>query len=334
MDAGKLIVTVAWDGARCVSASVASSRAQAASALRGRAAAEAVALVPRLFSLCGRAQGFAARLALAAANGEDAFSAAAQREVVLEAIGEHLWRLCLDWPALAGAAPQHAAGLQSAFRHWRLRLLTAAPTTDLALADDLEAALPSFVPAGAFDEMAQAAGPLLPFVAAAEWAGLAFDDTFALAPSWQGAPAETGALARQSADVAVLAELAVGRRVAARLAARLADLRLLVAALRTPELLAGWSSAAQVAPGVGLARVETARGLLLHLMQVKDGRVAGYVIVAPTEWNFHPQGAFVGEIVGSPAATRDAAERLARRLALALDPCVSYEVVVEVAENA
>ena len=35
---------------------------------------------------------------------------------------------------------------------------------------------------------------------------------------------------------------------------------------------------------------------LLHLMQVKDGRVGRYVIVAPTEWNFHPQGAFVGEL--------------------------------------
>jgi len=94
-------------------------------------------------------------------------------------------------------------------------------------------------------------------------------------------------------------------------------------------LLDGWLDAVPLGDGTGLARVETARGLLLHLMQVKDGRVARYVIVAPTEWNFHPQGAFVGEIVGSPAATRDAAERLARRLALALDPCVGFEVAVE-----
>ena len=64
-------------------------------------------------------------------------------------------------------------------------------------------------------------------------------------------------------------------------------------------------------------------------MQVKDGRVARYVIVAPTEWNFHPQGAFSGELVGSAAATRDEALMLARRLALSLDPCVNFEVVVE-----
>lgn len=332
MDAGKLIVTVAWDGARCVSASVASSRTQAASALRGRAAAEVVALVPRLFSLCGRAQGFAARLALAAANGEDAFSAAAQREVALEAIGEHLWRLYLDWPPMLGDTPRLVE-----FRQWRQRLLTAAPDGDAALAADLLAALPTLVK-GLPDDTTPAACALLPAVSAADWGGdsatQAIDEAYAAAPLWQGAPAETGALARQAAAVEVAARLADGRRIAARLAARLADLRQLAQGLLDPERLAGWSGAAQLAPGVGLARVETARGLLLHLMQVKDGRVAAYAIVAPTEWNFHPRGAFVGEIVGRPAATRDEAEMLARRLALSLDPCVSYEVVVEVVENA
>lgn len=338
MDAGGLRLTVAWDGARIAAARVASTRTPAARVLCGRDAAEAAALVPRLFSLCGRAQGLAARLALAAACGEAVEAPAEQRAVAIEAIGEHLWRLCLDWPLLADAASQPAAAgpakntptaAHADFRRWRQRLLTAAPTDDAALADELEAALPSLVPAGVGGEVAQFAAPLLPFVAAADWARTPLDETFAAAPTWHGQPAETGPLARWPDDAAVAAELAAGRRIAARLAARIADLRRLAAALRRPELLAGWNGSTMPAPGVGLSRVETARGLLLHLTHVNDGRVARYVIVAPTEWNFHPQGAFAGEIVGSPAATRDAAARLARRLALSLDPCVAYEVVVE-----
>jgi Ni,Fe-hydrogenase I large subunit len=150
-------------------------------------------------------------------------------------------------------------------------------------------------------------------------------------PTLAGQAAETGVLARQAGAPLVADLLAAGKRVAARIAARHAELDFLARGLLAPDLLNGWLDAAPLGEGVGLARVETARGLLLHLMQVKDGRVAAYVIVAPTEWNFHPQGAFVGEIVGSPAATRDEAEMLARRLALALDPCVNYEVVVEYA---
>lgn len=327
MDAGTLKITVGWDGARCTSATVASTRPQAARALAGRSADEAVRLVPQLFSLCGRAQGLAARLALAAARAQPVAAvacAAARRAVVLEAIGEHLWRLCLDWPPLLGGAPR-----LDDFRRWRQRLAAAAPADDAALAAELLAFLPSLAPGAWPAETAAPSVALLPPVAAAEWARVGIDAAFAACPQWQGAPAETGALARHAGDVAVAGLLAQGRRIAARVAARLADLRELAATLVDPARVVDRFDAAPVAAGVGLARVETARGLLLHLMQVKDERVGCHVIVAPTEWNFHPQGAFAGEIAGIPAATRDAAAAAARRLALALDPCVAYEVVVE-----
>ena len=54
--------------------------------------------------------------------------------------------------------------------------------------------------------------------------------------------------------------------------------------------------------------------------------IADYAVVEPTEWNFHPQGAFAreaGRIVGKDDA---AVKRLAQGLALSLDPCVEYEV--------
>lgn len=333
MDQGGVQLTVGWDGARISAAAVDCHRPQAARLLAGRPVAEAVALAPRLFSLCGCAQGAAARLAAAAAEGRDEageVQALMMRSVVLEAIGEHLWRLLLDWPALLGAPAE-----KSTFLEWRKRLLAvqasgSLPEEVLALAADLRAWLagrPSNPLCG--DRSNAPPVTLLPWCSAEDWAAVVIDDEFAQAPTLGGESAETGALARQS-DVPEVADLLVdNRRVAARIAARWADLDFLADGLAEPGLLGGWLDSAPVGPGVGLARVETARGLLLHLMQVKDGRVERYVIVAPTEWNFHAQGAFAGEIVGAAATTRDEAERLARRLALALDPCVSYEVRIE-----
>jgi uptake hydrogenase large subunit len=322
-----LRLILSWDGQRIVAAEVHSERPLAARVLVGEPADRAVALVPRLFSLCGQAQGVAAHLALQAARGELPSAEALRaggRAVALEAIGEHLWRLLLDWPPLLVGVAR-----QDEFVGWRKRLRTVA---DQAAATVLGVELLAWLEREALpsaDPMPLAAGALLPWQGAAAWAREVIDDAFALRPQFAGQPAETGALARRMNDPCVAALLAAGDRVAARLAARYADLRFLARTLIEPDLLAGWLDAAPVAERVGLARVETARGLLLHLIQINDGRVGRYVIVAPTEWNFHPQGAFAREITVCPAPSRAQAERSARRLALALDPCVAYEVVVK-----
>jgi len=67
---------------------------------------------------------------------------------------------------------------------------------------------------------------------------------------------------------------------------------------------------------------------LLHRVELDGDRVARYAIVAPTEWNFHPQGAFVREMTGRQVETPAEALLAARRLALSLDPCVPFEVTV------
>lgn len=330
MDREQVSLSVGWNGEQIVSAVAASRRPQAAGVLVGRPLTEAVALVPRLFSLCGRAQGVAARLAVAAAIGGGAPDdmPALTRSVAREAVGEHLWRLLLDWPPLLGRVADREGYLR-----WRKRLVAARTAEDdKALADDLLDWLAGYalaMPDAGAGHPATRPAPLLPWRSAAEWAAFAIDDTFARQPTVQGQPAETGALARQLAHPDVAGYIAAGDRVAARLSARYVELSWLARALADPELLSGWLGAAPAGESTGLARVETARGLLLHLIQVNDGRVARYVIVAPTEWNFHPQGAFVGELVGCSAASREAAASLAGRLALALDPCVSYEVRVE-----
>ena len=58
-----------------------------------------------------------------------------------------------------------------------------------------------------------------------------------------------------------------------------------------------------------------------------DGECIGdYFIVAPTEWNFHPQGPLAGWFMGRDAHDRQAVEEFAARAVAALDPCVRWEL--------
>jgi coenzyme F420-reducing hydrogenase alpha subunit len=87
--------------------------------------------------------------------------------------------------------------------------------------------------------------------------------------------------------------------------------------------------AAVLPDGGGIARVETARGTLLHAVRLEHGRIDDYAIVAPTEWNLHPGGPLVRETCGHAFAGLQAARRHVERLVLALDPCVAFEVSLD-----
>jgi Ni,Fe-hydrogenase I large subunit len=159
---------------------------------------------------------------------------------------------------------------------------------------------------------------------------------------------ETGALARTQTHPIVAAFLAEhGNAVPTRMMARLVELAQLLARVgapatmnpdvrarvRTGETVSDapcrhWVDAIELAPGEGLAAVQTARGLLLHRARIADGRVAAYQIVAPTEWNFHPRGALVRGLEGAPAEDEAALVRDARLVVQALDPCVACRVEV------
>lgn len=327
MDPGFLELTLGWNGRQIASVTVASTRPAVARALRGLAVARVLDLVPRLFAVCRQAQEAAARLALDAAFATPMDSvelADRARKVASEAAVEHLWRLLLDWPPLFGDRPRNAE-----FLDWRKRLSAIADPGSAASVGEALCAWADTQPQPVFAED-RAAEPvaLLPQLSAAQWAARVDGESFAERPTFAGQPAETGALARRFADPGVVAWLASGQRVHARLAARLVDLRSLAADLAEPSRLPTQLDAATLAPGCGLARVETARGTLLHVVELDGQRVGRYLLVAPTEWNFHPQGAFVRELEHRPAVSREQAMLVARRLALALDPCVPCEVRV------
>jgi hypothetical protein len=150
------------------------------------------------------------------------------------------------------------------------------------------------------------------------------EPVFCTRPLWRNQPAETGALARQQ-DHPLLADRlnSQGCRISTRWLARRLELAELPSRLRrepTDILLAQ-----RLAENYGYAWVETARGALLHVAHLEQGRVTAYRIIAPTEWNFHPAGPF---LAGMTALGEAADLAAAQALALSLDPCVSYQVEV------
>jgi Ni,Fe-hydrogenase I large subunit len=106
---GRLQLTVTWDGHRVRGCNVDSSRpVEAYRVLCRRPAVEALALVPRLYSLCGQAQQAAAEAALNGATGvAPEREAAVRRELaVLAEMGvEYLWRFLIDLPHALGEEP-------------------------------------------------------------------------------------------------------------------------------------------------------------------------------------------------------------------------------------
>jgi Ni,Fe-hydrogenase I large subunit len=71
--------------------------------------------------------------------------------------------------------------------------------------------------------------------------------------------------------------------------------------------------------------VDAARGLLAHRVELREGVLRDYRILAPTEWNFHPQGPLARGLLG---ASGPDLEWRAALLASSLDPCVPYRIEV------
>jgi hypothetical protein len=149
-------------------------------------------------------------------------------------------------------------------------------------------------------------------------------------PMLAGRVRETGAWARCQTHPLVTGVTAELGRAMARLAARMLELvespSAIAHRLDTPVGPHAMPEAPRTPSGHGLAVVECARGLLAHDVTVASGQIARWRILAPTEWNFHPDGVFRESLVGSPAL--GAAAR-ARVLGASLDPCVPLRVEVE-----
>jgi Ni,Fe-hydrogenase I large subunit len=146
------------------------------------------------------------------------------------------------------------------------------------------------------------------------------DRNFARAPVLPGRRVETGAVARQAAAGLV-------NSTSGRLAARFRDIAATLDAIRA--MLAGFAApsgivvARNIGPGEGYAAVDSARGRLYHRVKLDGGgRIEDYAIVAPTEWNFHPDGPFARRMLGVRIGAGIEARRRVERLAFVFDPCI------------
>lgn len=354
--AGELAVHVQVRDGAVYSVRIDSTRPQLADRLlKGKPADEAVADVPRLFSICGGSQHVAAQLALQAARGEATSVDAAQiRRVEAEMAQEYLWRALIDWAREVGRAPADdtlAAARKFAQSNDR-GALRALVERDVLGTDAQQWYEHEHVPAfeiwiarastvaARFLADVQRDGPrhgassvpLLPAFDQGDTAqrlvaSLAADPAFERAPHWNGQPAETGAIARMREHPLVAAmSAAFGRSTLVRFAARLTELARLACDDPAPAPLAGGLA---LVPGRGLGWVETARGLLLHAIELDGGRIAHYRIVAPTEWNFHADGPVKGGLAGVHELSAADLRRRAEWLVQSLDPCVTYRLQID-----
>ena len=360
---GALRVGLRLKAGRIDEVRIASSRPDVAQALlQRRTRAEVQAAVPLLFSICARSQATACALACAAAAGEPLQPAAledARAEVAAEMVRESAWQTLLQWPRWMGEEPDTAA-----IRATRAAIAYRCDRSDRSdrSPDDAQAreiaqavfgcaadewlkldhwpALQAWASAGrsaaarlvhkleeACADHATAPTPFLP-APAADWlrtlAIAAFDEPgFTQRPVCQGQVAQTGAWTRQHRASLVGTAGPDAPPLLARQLARLRELALLLAGQWGPAV-----GTLVLGPGCALAWVDNARGLLIHLVQLDGQRVQRLRIVAPTEWNFHPEGALARELRGAPAADAASARQRATRLINSLDPCVACHVEI------
>jgi len=345
---GRIDVRLNLSQGRVAGVDIRSTRPQlAARIMAGRTPDQAGHLAGLVFSLCGRAQAAAARAACEAALGNTA-GAPNEVAVLMELAREHAWRLLLDWPQEAAQPPDMSSllALRRATREnfadtleglLREQMLGEAP--DAWLARD-GAGLDAWRRQGAtltarlFGQLGDgpdagiSTAPLLPPLA--DWTGdmaaalarrALGEPHFCARPDWLGEPAETGAIARVRHHPLVAGWIRQrGRGLGARLLARLVELAALPGHLRHggPPDIRAWS----IEKEVGLAGVETSRGLLFHVARLEGGGAADYRILAPTEWNFHAAGPLAQALSGLAAG--EALEARARLVARSLDPCVAF----------
>lgn len=312
--------------------------------------------VAAVFSLCGHAHRWTAVRAVQAARGElHAPDAAACEALRWTTVREHARRLLLDWPAAWPLGAAHRSRALAALRaappdtgdtatredrwngwlaaevlrqtpgDWLDRAaeagesgLTAwAEATDTPVAHWLAAVRPAArrpLVTGGVLSMAAEPGWLRAFAARL---GTPQGAALAEAPAGPTGPLETGPWARPGSAAAPDAHNAW-----MRMTGRLVDLVRLARPGGAALLEHGQRD---LGAGTGLAWTGMARGVLLHWVRL-DGlgpgpdTLAACHVVAPTDWNTHPDGALAQALAALPADPSSLPA--AQALALAFDPCV------------
>ncbi|MAR91694.1 MAG: hypothetical protein CML06_12545 [Pseudomonadales bacterium] len=330
-------------------------RPEVARLLAGRSLSEASRLIPLLFNLCRRAQGVACARGAEQSQGLTVDSATAHRRqwlLQLEWLQEHLWLLWVRLPQWLQLSPravamsrasqllqrcmqaleQGEAGEQSRLWDWAGTVYS----EDFAHSMAGATALQPLLEAVADLDWRSAYRPLpLPKTDTAWWRDCN-EFRAGLPPAPQG-PAhgnETGALVRQQHGVSVAESLRSGWCLIPRLLAVVEEVRTLLSALaqgRIAEQLVAAEPGNPSPSRLVLGQAETARGRLVHGMVLgeESQQVQQYRVIAPTDWNFQPQGALPAMAADLPAADCGLTRQRLGALVVLMNPCVGWELVCD-----
>ncbi len=360
--------------------SIESSRPVYASrVLVGKTVAEALKILPVLFSICGTAQACAGVRACEQALGlipADGTEERREALVAMETMREHLWRILLDWPGFidlvpekkgmnnilalqrehrqvlsGGQDPMQLGGMEDLAEKICIDDLTeqarlilqqavfgVCPAQWLAL--DTPAALQSWTRSATTvaarllgDVMQQAWSDLgrceveaLPSMDMAYVEQKMQDKEFIRQPQYHGDCRESTCLSRVDSPLLPQLRDQFGNGLLVRLVARLTELAQLSSQLSLQHRALMTMNLPKVR-NVGIGQVAAARGQLLHRVQLENERIVDYQILAPTEWNFHPQGVLARSLRGLQGEAAQMRQQ-AKLLINAIDPCVGYELSI------
>lgn len=155
-------------------------------------------------------------------------------------------------------------------------------------------------------------------------------DEFAVRPQWLGQCCETTGYTRTQSPLLSLLQSHYANGLLVRLVARLTEMAQLCTKLLPGSVQAQINSIESDPVSVqnpGIGQVDAARGHLLHRVQLDGNKIIAYQIVAPTEWNFHPQGV-VAQSLMTLSGEREQIKQQAMLLINAIDPCVAYKLSV------
>ncbi len=339
--ADRLRVQVVHDGERIVGVTPELHRSSAGvmALLQGREPEQGLALIERLFSICSHAHGVAGRRALDMARGKAPDTEAGEHHearLAVERIRETALRLLTGW--------HFAEGDESATREL------------LVLVTGLLAALSRGEAIRKLQEKVDQLSGL--------WSGLcrnkcSLDDCIGhRAGRWQGIRLGPGVPAlspEQSAEIArtlandegghfFRAPVLSGRCYMTGPSAGLSQQRdgaqyiagvlsALFARINRDMLYLQQGTGAMAAevygsePGVGYGWALSARGWLLHRVELAEEKIRQWQILAPTDWNFQDTGVLHQRLLGVEVSG-DRLESLVNDLILSVDPCVSFEVSI------
>ena len=155
------------------------------------------------------------------------------------------------------------------------------------------------------------------------------DDDFIAKPEGGEGSVEVSWFSRVRSQPLVAALIAEqGSGIYTRSAARLVAIAELIRQLEA--FFAGDDGPPGISSDVpGLAHTEAARGRLTHKVELNGGRLEKLRILAPTEWNFHPQGVAAQGLCQLQPGDEASLRQQAQLLIHAIDPCVGYTLNIQ-----